>query len=103
MSASLEYLGQNPESVLHKLITLCNHELFLRKTAIMRLQIKNARVKIFLCPWDLNHGSLESKASVLPINYTDPLPRRRYLLMIFNWKNCYPISQCKDKFLSNSK
>ena len=37
----------------------------------MRSQFKNERGKLFLPHWDLNHGPLKSKASVLPMSYTE--------------------------------
>ena len=39
----------------------------------MRSQLKNKRGKMFKPQQELNHGSLESKASVQAMNYTDTL------------------------------
>ena len=53
----------------HQSITLHNHELIRRKTAIMRSQLKKERGIFFLPHWYLNHGPLEAKASGLPMRY----------------------------------
>ena len=47
----------------------------------MRSQLKNEGGK----SWDLNHGPLEQKASVLPLSNTDP------------WNNFYRIAYCNIK------
>ena len=40
--------------------------------AITRPQLKKMKEVKFSPQWDLNHGPLELKASVLPMRYTDP-------------------------------
>ena len=45
----------------------------MKKTAIMRSQLKNQRGNNFLTHQDFNHVPLEMKASVLPMTYADPL------------------------------
>ena len=57
------------EGPRHESITLHNHELIRRKTAIMRSQLKKERGIFFLPHWYLNHGPLEAKASGLPMRY----------------------------------
>ena len=54
------------DELIHELITLDNHELIQRLMEIMRSQLKT-KEEIFLSHRDLNHGSLEPKASELPI------------------------------------
>ena len=40
--------------------------------AILRSKLKNKRPSKFLFHRDLNHGSLDKKASVRPMSYADP-------------------------------